>query len=227
MPEIVVFDLDGTILSINSFRLWVAYLVKGSVPELDVGLRWRLRLGALGAVLLRKSGLIDHEILKRRLQRLWQRAATASEGAIEDDFVRRLRHFVRPELSALLAAVAAGEVDAVLATAAAGDYAFALGRALGFRHIVATPTDRAGDAPSTQGVVKRDALRLLLGELGWQGRDIVLLTDHLDDLPLIEISQVVYWFGREEARRTPRLRLTGADLRPAQQAGEILDPRPI
>ncbi|PKU23238.1 HAD family hydrolase [Telmatospirillum siberiense] len=222
MPEAVVFDLDGTVLKVNSFRLWVSYLIKARIPHLRRRGRWRLSLGVARALMARKAGVISHETLKWRLQQLWQGVAEGDGGAIEADFVGVLKRFVRPELSDVMRAVAAGEIDAILATAAAGDYAYGLGCALGFRHIVATPRIREKGDPSTVGIFKREAVCRLLAELGWQERDIVLLTDHADDLPLIGISRDVYWFGPEEARTALQRDLPDVRLRPGLQADEIL-----
>ena len=197
MRSVMVFDLDGTVLRVNSFPLWAVHLLKARFPHLGPARRLGITLRAGWALAARKAGFIGHETLKWRLQRLW-RQATAEDGrAAETEFVRRLRSHVRPELEAVLEDVAAGRVDAVLATAAAADYAQALGQALGFRHVLATPTNRPAVTPSNVGEHKRDAVLAFLKAQGWQGRPLILFTDHEDDLPLIRISDTVHWFGSD------------------------------
>lgn len=193
----MVFDLDGTVLRVNSFPLWAVHLLKAGFTHLHPAQRLGVSLRVGWALAARKAGLIGHETLKWRLQQLWQRA-TAGDGRIaEQDFVRKLLSYVRPELEDVLKDVAAGRVDAVLATAAAADYAHALGQMLGFSYILATPTRRPSVTPSNVGEHKRDAVQAFMKEQGWQGRPLTLFTDHEDDLPLIRISDTVYWFGND------------------------------
>ncbi len=87
-----------------------------------------------------------------------------------------------------------------MATAAAGDYAYCLGRRLGFKHILATPPgcdvareENIGDRKAA-GVVK------LIKERGWGAYTRVLFTDHRDDLPLARMCHAVYWFGPPSER---------------------------
>jgi len=54
----------------------------------------------------------------------------------------------------------------------------------------------------------------LLLDRGWHTRPLVLYTDHVDDLPLIRISQTTYWFGTEEMRRMLVRDMPQIDLRP-------------
>ena len=96
---------------------------------------------------------------------------------------------------AVLELVATDRIDAVLATAAAEDYAMSLGRRLGFRHVLATASNRRHGEPANSGAQKREQVLALLDECGWHGRPIILFTDHVDDLPLMHDSTTVYWCG--------------------------------
>lgn len=225
MPELVILDLDGTILSVNSFRLWVIYLMRARFPHLGRVRRLSVTLKAFKALMARKAGLIGHETLKWRLQTLWQAVTEGDDGAVERDFIGLLKRFVRPELAPILDAVAAGKIDAVMATAAAADYADGFGRALGFRHVLATPRSRKRGEPSTLGVHKRDAVLTFIAGRGWQDRTLVLFTDHADDLPLIRLSRTVYWFGLESERMALERKLPEISLRPGLLGDEILQRR--
>ncbi len=210
MHRVLVFDLDGTVLSVNSFPLWAMHLLRARFAHLGLVQRLGVSLRAGGVLAARKARLIGHEAFKWRLQQLWQQAVAGDGGVAERAFAQHLVSYVRPELTGVLKAVSEGRVDAVLATAAAGDYAQALGQALGFRHVLATPRDRSASTPSTVGVHKRDAVLAFLAERGWQGRPITFFTDHEDDLPLIRISHMVYWFG--ESRRSAALNGCTAEI---------------
>ena len=59
---------------------------------------------------------------------------------------------------------------------------------------------RAITEPSNVGERKRQAVLDFITSRGWQNRPRILFTDHEDDLPLIRICDMVYWFGTESAR---------------------------
>lgn len=193
---VLVFDLDGTILRVNSFPCWALYLIAGPIRGIGGSGRVRLALRASWLLLLRKLRLIDHAALLGGLQRAWRAMPSPTAAAVANPFQTMLLGRLRANLRPLLEMVASGRVDAVLATAAAGEYAIGLGRRLGFRHVLATPPARAHGEPINRGARKRDALLALLENAGWRGRPLILLTDHIDDLPLMRLSSAVCWFGR-------------------------------
>ena len=137
-PPVLVFDLDETILAVNSFPLWVRFLAAAPMPGLGWRRRTVLSLRVQSLAVRRVLGLIDHDALLWHVQRAW-RGATGTDGeTLARGFQASLLQQVRPSLKPLLAAVAAGQVDAVLATAATSDYAAGLARRLGFRYALAT-----------------------------------------------------------------------------------------
>jgi phosphoserine phosphatase len=196
---VLIFDLDETILAVNSFPLWARFLIAGPVPGLGWRRRTALSLRAQSLAVRRKLGLLDHDALLRHLQRAW-RGATGTDGeTMAGGFQASLLRQVRPNLKPLLAIVAAGEIDAVLATAAASDYAAGLAQRLGFRHVLTTSPENGAITPRNSGTRKRDRVYALLHQFGWHTRPLVLFTDHIDDLPLMRDSNVVCWFGSPEA----------------------------
>lgn len=198
----MIFDLDGTILSINSFRLWSLFMLRARFDHLGLVRRGGVSVRAFHILAARKLGFMSHDSCKWRLQRLWQEATAGDGGRSADRLCRELMAFVRPEIRGHLSWIAAdGRVTAVMATAAAGDYAECLGKMLGFSHVLATPAGRACGAPENAGECKLKAVNDLIFARKWDSRPRVLFTDHVDDLPLIGICEDVFWFGSEAQRR--------------------------
>jgi phosphoserine phosphatase len=208
----MILDLDGTILSINSFRVWSMFMVRGRFPHLGAGHRARVAAAAVGVLIQRKMGLTNHTELKCQMQTLWKTAIAGDDGACERRLIAELRAYVRPELVTTLAGIAQGKIDGVLATAAAGDYAYALGRALGFQHVLATSPTRHATDPDNSGESKLNAVLSFLRAQSWQDRPRVLFTDHRDDLPLIRACPTVYWFGDPEEGERIAQSVPGASL---------------
>jgi phosphoserine phosphatase len=188
---VLICDLDGTILAVNSFPRWVSHIAFGRMPRL--GLRERIRLSLRAQILLlrRKSGRIDHARFMRDIQHAWHDSVEADDERMRALLLRR----VRPALRPLLREIAAGDRDAVLATAAAGEYAIGLGRDLGFRHVLATGVRLKPGEELNSGQQKLLRVRAFLENENWHGRPLILLTDHIDDLPLARHCAAVGWFG--------------------------------
>jgi phosphoserine phosphatase len=199
MPPVLVIDLDETILGVNSFPLWVWFLIGGWLPELGLRQRAWLSLQTQLALLRRKLGRIDHDEFRCGLQAAWHSAAGLRCELLTRRFQTRLLRHVRISVQPVLEIVAAGHVDAVLATAATADYATGLGQRLGFRHVLASLPYADGIARLNGGMRKRDRVLAFLRARGWHNRMLILFTDHPDDLPLIRDSNIVFWFGRDDA----------------------------
>lgn len=206
---VLVFDLDETILRVNSFPLWVRFLIAGRLPELGWRRRALLSLRAQRLLLWRKLGRLSHDALRWRLQLAWQSATGHRREHLVTRFQARLLREVRGNVRPLLAMVATGQIDAVLATAAGAEYAEGLGRRLGFRHVLATQHDGDAATPANSGSRKRDRVLQFLREQGWSRRKLMLFTDHLDDLPLMQQSDAVCWFGPDATMPTARALAAG------------------
>jgi phosphoserine phosphatase len=205
-PEtVLIFDLDGTVLTGNSFRYWVRRMLLGRFPGLPFFTRLLLRCRVLCAVILRKFLGGGHFRFKRRLQQLWTQATQRDEsrGALRG-LCDTLHAQVRPEMKPLLEQVAAAQVNAVLATAAAAEYALPFGMELGFRHILATPPCTQEAAFENSREHKRDAVEAFLRAQGWADYTRVFFTDHEEDLPLIARCRTAIWFG--DAGEIPAIR---------------------
>jgi len=201
---VLVFDLDGTVLRVNSFPVWVMLLACGGPRHLTLAQRASISLRVQRLVLTRKLGGLPHGVFMHAVQALWREAAAGDGGTMTSRLhVLLLRH-MRPNLAPVLKLVAEDRADGLLATAAAGDYAESLGHRLGLQDVIATQVDRRPDEPINNGACKRDRVLAFLDQRGWTERPIVFFNDDLADLPLMLKSRVVCWFGGRHALRRAR-----------------------
>jgi phosphoserine phosphatase len=209
---VLICDMDGTILRGNSFPLWIMYLMCGWLPEPGLPARVMLSLRVQRLLLHRRLGRIDHTRLMRGVQNAWHRASEGAAAGAADRVPARLRRLVRPAFEPVLQRIASGEIDAVLATAAAAEYARPLGLQLGFRHVLTTPCRLPPDGVLNHGVEKLRRVQAFLADRQWSARPRVLLTDHLDDLPLLQQCDAVGWFGSSAMMACALARSNGALL---------------
>jgi phosphoserine phosphatase len=208
---VLVFDLDGTVLRVNSFPIWVLFLACGGPRHLTFAQRAAISLRVQRLVVSRKLGGQPHGAFMHAMQTLWQQAAAGDGGTMTARLQALLLRQIRPNIAPVLKLVADEGADGLLATAAAGDYAQSLGPRLGLRAVIATPAVRGPDEPINTGAHKRDRVLSFLIERGWADRPIVFFNDDLADLPLMLESRVVCWFGgRQDLRRA---RAAAGDVR--------------
>lgn len=192
-------DLDGTILSVNSFHYWALYMLTGNFGGLNRGERLALSLRTIHILLKRKVLRHSHYRAKCQLQMLWAKTLEKDIGQTATHNLNAiLKRYIRPNLRGVMTAMAEQRVDTFLATAAAGEYAQELGKELGFSHILATPLCIESDRQENRGERKRDRVLTKLGALGWNNRMRIFFTDHEEDLPLIRECHLTLWFGRDE-----------------------------
>ncbi len=205
VDPVLVFDLDGTVLRLNSFPVWVLFVGLGGIRSLSLKRQFGLTWCVLRLLLARKLGRINHETFLRHMQALWHFATAGDGGAAVQRLGKLLSRSVRRNMAPALKLVTDGAMDGVVATAAAEDYAQELGRRLGFDNILATSGGRLPGEPSNIGEHKRDRLMTWLQAHGWSGRPLIFFNDHMADLPLMRDSSIVCWFGSsrsmEQAKR--------------------------
>jgi phosphoserine phosphatase len=192
---VLILDLDGTILRVNSFPRWILFLIMGAIPNMSLARRVLLSARVQLLLCRRKLGRLAHVGLRHELRRAWRAATRFNGDAMAVHFQSSLCRLVRPNLRPLLDMIASGQVDAILATAAPAEYAAGLGRQLGFPYVLAATGRRANIGP---GQRKFRQVGALLAARAWQGRRLILFTDHIDDLPLMRRCDVVCWFGPEQ-----------------------------
>ena len=210
---VFIFDLDGTILSVNSFPYWVLYMLTGHFGGLSPVVRLALSLRTIHILVKRKVLRQSHYRTKQQLQELWTRAVQKDPTRVANHSLNViLQGYIRPNMCSVLASVAQQRIDAILATSAAGEYAQELGKIMGFRHILTTPLCSETDTLENSGERKRDRVLAMITALGGDGRMRILFTDHEDDLPLIRICQRTLWFGGNEDMKNIQAKVPQAKI---------------
>jgi len=195
--SILIIDLDETLITCNSFPLWVKYcLFSGNL---------RLKIGVLRIMLQRKILRYSHAKTKNNLQKLW--AKFASEKDLEN-LTAGLQQKINPVFFEVLEDIKTGRVEAILATSAAAIYARGFAEKIGFKHILASETD--GEESRAEEKVRR--VLELIEKNGWQSLKKIFCTDHLEDLPLMLLSDKIIWFGSENDMKFLRENYSQLDI---------------
>lgn len=180
--NIVIVDLDGTLVKCNSFHLWLKYitkyyLAKKRLPDLVMTLVWSF---------LRYSRIIKHSTLKKHIINL--------AGRIDDkvvlDFARTLNDCVNGKVKNLLAQCRHSDnTKFVLATAAPYFYVGPFSELHDFDYVIATPGNIA--SPEWVETIKEEKLKQFYEIFSNDQAEVnvaMLITDHHDDLSLMKIS---------------------------------------
>lgn len=185
---IAVYDLDRTLTRRGTWVPWLTYWLRHQAP-------WRAMLLPLlllpaachGLKLVSRGGLkaAAHRIAMGRSVRRERVAAAAAAFA-----ARVLADELFPGALAALAADRAAGRRLVLATASNAYYAEAIGAALGFDAVLATPSRWAGDrldwrpgGDNNYGAAKAARLAAATG-----GAAFAFTSDHVSDLPAFELA---------------------------------------
>lgn len=182
--ECAVVDLDGTLLQGNSLHIFIRFMAK----RLFERHRYADVLRIFTLLLARKTGLISHTAMKYPLHRLGVEALSADD--CEDLALRLYRSVDQSLLSDLLEMKNAEGFPLLLATAAPDFYVKPLVAHLGcFDAWTATPlSDTIDSYDENRGERKLSQVIAIAAENSWTITTVV--TDHSDDLPLLELDAV-------------------------------------
>lgn len=177
--SIFIIDLDGTLLECNSFPIFAKHCL--------------FAFGWLAAWILFERKILrkPHAKTKEKLQKLWL------EKAIDSDLeklIAALQQKIRPEFAVILEGIKNGKIDAIIATSAAAVYAIPLANRLGFQYVIASEIGK----PENRAEEKAKNVLELIEKQGWQTRNKVVCTDHIEDLPLMHKSDEICWFGSKK-----------------------------
>ena len=184
LRDLLVVDLDGTLLRTNSFTRFTIWF---AIELLKRGM-WCPFCNLSYWVGLRKIRRQTHAETKRRI------AVMASRLLSDDDFLlfaSSLRKYIREEVLNMATAHQSDGGVVVLATAAPAEYAVPLARMAGIKHVLASGLHiPEGGYMECRGEEKLRQVRDFCRPHDLQLATVV--TDHYDDMPLMmEADRVV------------------------------------
>lgn len=191
MKRIAFVDLDGTFVRNNSFHLWLQHL---AFAKSRFGAVFRVRVLIL--VALRACRLISHPSLKKQVQSLFATQPAKVCAGVTAGFVMELRKEIVPAVRQLVERLHGADYQVVMATAAPSEYADVFALQSGFDKCLATLPPSSDGWTENYREAKARRCSLLMAENLSDGTGVIVITDHLDDLPLMRLAEVVVWCGR-------------------------------
>lgn len=181
MRKAVVVDLDGTLVRINTFKVYIEYVCKVALRKGRLDICTQL----IWNVLLRKSRWISHEVMKYHILRATDRFMTQKRLEF---LVDRLLLNINPDVINLCYKYRKEGFFILLSTAAPENYASILSERLSLDGICATaiPDKRTGWKENVRSTKCENTISYL------KNRDLsldILITDHYDDIPLLKINK--------------------------------------
>ena len=177
MKKVLVIDLDGTLFSINTFHFWIKFLILNAFKRFNISLFFKI----IFSCSLRLFRLISHSKMKYLILN-----ATKNQSSIDNHkFIKSIQQYTN-DLSKFI------EDDSyeikILATAAPMSYASIISNIYNFNSCIATgnPIDKLSWKENLKEV-KKDNVLLYLNKFNINKID-TLITDHFDDLPLMQHS---------------------------------------
>jgi len=214
--RVVVVDLDGTLLPGNSFHQWLRYLGRHLLRRRDI-----VRLSLLLMVIALRAGrIIRHRTLKRCVL-LLSRTVPGSEAR---RFGSELAEDLRPAIVARLARLRADGLTVVLVTAAPEIYLAPVAEAAGTDIVLGT---RAEVTRGWHELTGERKWTRLIRELGSDVDLVEVITDHLDDLPLVRRAARALIVAPTPASRQALLSAGGHVAEADPNARDAPSPRPV
>lgn len=174
---VVVADLDGTVLTVNSWRIFS----KRVVIELAHRKKYWKASGLISKMLLKKLRILEH----REVKYYFCKEAQKLGNDFINEIVSEIIGYKNQEVLSIIKKLVQKGVKTILATAAAGEYAKLLGKQLGFDYVICTPEAEASidQYLETRGSQKVEEIRKLIDRENL--RVSTVISDHWHDLPLL------------------------------------------
>lgn len=196
----VIVDLDGTLLTRNSFHIFTRFLLRKAVRRHSVANI--IRIASLCSY--RKLHAISHRRLKWELMRLADKLLTQADF---DRLAESMLAYVNPRVADFVKGR-----QWILATAASAEYVAPLSQLLGCQTYISTK--RPDSMRFEDYLEARGEEKLRLTKQRLNGADIdIALTDHIDDLPLLKAAKAPILVNPSHSTlHHPQIQLIGPEI---------------
>jgi len=186
--NILIIDLDGTFVSVNTFHKWMIFLFKEELKKYHFASVIKI----LKIISLRLIKSISHTEMKFRILQISQKVIEEQQI---NTFVNTLDLFVNKHIIDTLQK----KTDiSILATAAPLFYAEKIKEKYHFDHVIATPPTTETPWKENIREEKKKNLMILLKSHSLNNNVSILYTDHHDDLPLMKYANSTYLINASE-----------------------------
>ncbi|MBY6105286.1 haloacid dehalogenase-like hydrolase [Ferrimonas balearica] len=173
--KVIVVDLDGTLVKVNTFPKWILHVLISSLLNLDFNTFHKFFL----LLALRKLGFISHHDFKFRL------IDVGSDDSYNITFAKKIIRHINPNV---IRKLGSNGVSYVLSTAAPSCYAHKIAELCDVNwYAVYCSEIRDGKFFENYGKNKVDCLVSDLGKV----ECLEFYTDHHEDLPMMQYSNSV------------------------------------
>lgn len=190
--KIILIDLDGTFVSINTFHKWMKFLFIEALKKLQLTAVMKI----FNIILLRYTKRITHKKMKYMILEISEQIITQKQIT---DFVHTLAPYVNQELFNI---TQDNSKTTILATAAPLFYAKSIKELYQFDFVLAT--DDITHIPWQENIREEKAknIKKLFDSNKWDFKNTILYTDHYDDMPLMKIVSLTYLLNASEKTKT-------------------------
>ena len=175
MSKVLVIDLDGTLMSVNTFHYYIKFICYSYLKLLKLKSLFLI----LGVVVLRVFKIVSHSVMKFEILKIVE----TTDSLDHESFVVNLLKFLNPILE-----IKQGDFDLkILATAAPENYSKIIAEKLDFDYCIAT---NSKDKLENIRENKLHNVKCLLKKINKTHVDL-FISDHIDDLPLFNYSKSI------------------------------------
>ena len=184
---IIVFDLDGTIISTNSFHEFIKYEIRNR------SIKGKMEI--VESTVLRKLSLITSIEFKNRILSFYKGKNQETLGGLFLSFYRTLSKYNDPKIISIIESYLKNDYEVIIITGALYDYAKFFCEQLKVNAIFATKLLYDDDLVFTGSIIEPEVLGVhkknIVNEL-FKNKKVVFYTDSYIDKPLLDYSHKGY-----------------------------------
>lgn len=195
----IYVDLDGTLVTCNSFHRWLIFTIM--IGEVKYSTKLRIML----ICLKRLIGNITHWDMKREVLKI---VTPNKEGRRRDDdvrFAKVLFKYLNKDVLGFINLMRKNGAAVIIATAAPSNYSEVLADRLGFDGCLSTfcVGPAGGEWVENIGVNKRNSIMRDMADRCVNKDECAIITDHFDDIPSMSLVSVTVWVGKADRKCLP------------------------